>query len=146
MILSVSAQQRANALEALNVMWPSVPPKNVHPGLRWWNGERYEVCGKRVDKTNQAPNCGTVACFGGWCAWWPNFRKQGVKSSPTGAPMVYSEHTDGFTNIADRFLFGHDYLFAPRGSMDCDMGFMGNDHKLVSNRLRWLIKNTKVAA
>ena len=129
-MIQVTQQQRDNALDALNNMWPSVPPENVYPGLNAW-----------VRDAGQ-PNCGTVACFGGWCAWWPAFRDQGVvASASSGAPTILGRH---FGVASD--LFGNYDLFHPRGEHEADMGFEGNDHELVTHRLKWLIENSEVVA
>lgn len=126
--IKVTQQQRDNALEALNVMWPSVPSKNVVRGLQTW----------REDDEGAAPDCGTVACFGGWCAWWPTFRRQGVRTNSYGAP-THRRLLD-----VSEFLFGDGDLFNVRSFHRADWIFNGTDHALVSNRLRWLIKNSTV--
>ena len=58
-MIKVTQLQRDNALDALNNMWPSVPPENVVDRLCTW----------RLDEFGTQPDCGTAACFGGWCAW-----------------------------------------------------------------------------
>lgn len=134
--IQVTAQQRANAIEARDVMWPSVPPENVISGLYWWR----DGIG-----AHQKPDCGTVACFGGWCAWWPSFRRQGVVADPSGAAVVDSG--DGSSvRFADKHLFGDDHVFDPRRSHPADKEFVGTDHALVLNRLNWLIENSEVMA
>ena len=49
--IKVTAQQRANAIEARDVMWPSVPAKNVVNRLYPW----------RLGSAHEAPTCGTAA-------------------------------------------------------------------------------------
>jgi hypothetical protein len=34
------------------------------------------------------PTCGTIACFGGWCAWEPAFRELGVQAGLDGVPRL----------------------------------------------------------
>lgn len=128
MKLEVTAQQRANALEALNVMWPSVPPKNVSPRLRNF-----------TENENDETNCGTVACFGGWCARWPNFIAQGGAGTSCGYPVL--NDGAGYVNAMAIKLFGVSAwpLFDAReGHED------GTDHQIVSKRLRKLIRESVV--
>lgn len=130
----VTAQQRANAIEARDVMWPSVPPENVAPNLSIW----------RRDKggPKKRPDCGSVACFGGWCAAWPPFVKQGVRTDISGAPMHGKEES---VWLASAHLFG-EYIFDMRGDYPPDREFTGSDHELVTHRLNWLIENSVVQA
>lgn len=124
-------QQRANTLEALNVMWPSVPPKNVYRQLADF----------REGNRRTAPDCGTVACFGGWCAWWPSFVDQGIKVGCGGKPVIA-----GFDWAADasKHLFSYPQMFAGRDGHPADKRFTGTDHELVTHRLQWLLDNSEV--
>ena len=129
--IQVTAQQRANALEARDVMWPSVPPENVDPKLHTWRCQ---------GKSHTPPDCGTVACFGGWAEWWPEFRlRAGI--SPSRGDMGWGQVSE---------LFGpYDEarnLLDERGGHPADWGFDGTDHELVTNRLNWLIANSEVIA
>lgn len=130
--IKVTAQQRANALEARDVMWPSVPEANVIEELCNWTEHQ-------SDKTD----CGTVACFGGWCARWPKFQDQGVYVDKRGVPRSNFEGPFAVSTL----LFG-DSLFTARSSgTDSRMGlygFDGTDHELVTARLNWLIENSEV--
>ena len=65
--IKVTAQQRANAIEARDVMWPSVPAKNVVNRLYPW----------RLGSAHEAPTCGTAAC----------------SASPQAQSLTHSEHT-----------------------------------------------------
>lgn len=117
-----TAQQRANTLEALNVMWPSIRPVEVTKKLEGWR-------------------CGSTACFGGWCAVWPKFQAQGLSPGAEGIPML-----DGAINVdADDVLFGDRNLFNSRdchpADEDCDDE---TDHELVTHRLQWLLENSEV--
>lgn len=137
-MIKVTAQQRANLLDALNVMWPSVPKKNVYPNLDNW----------RVDRETTPPTCGTVACFGGWCAWWPAFKKQGVRVTDGGAPRLMGDGQsfDKPSRVSQR-LFGDDGLFACRDyGHDADPDEMAriSPHALVTRRLKWLLANSEV--
>jgi len=135
--IQVTAQQRANALDALNNMWPSVPPENVKKHLSWWREDR------ESNHTNTPPDCGAVACFGGWCAWWPAFRAQGVTSSSIGAPRL-----KGSPFSVATVLFGDFTMFYPSGEHEGDGGpkYRGTDHELVTKRLNWLIQNSEVVS
>lgn len=130
----VTAQQRANAIEARDVMWPSVPIQNVVKRLGTWRE------GRTLD-AQTPPDCGTVACFGGWCAWWPAYRNQGILADSVGAPVT--KYGD-WASAASWQLFGDPTLFSARGACHSDRDFKGSDHALVTNRLNWLIRNSKV--
>lgn len=127
--ITVTRLQRANALDALHNMWPSVPPKNVIKRLSWWT---------QFPSKAQA-DCGTVACFGGWCAHWPNFKAQGVSVGVNGAPVMQN-----INNVSEK-LFGNRILFMQRLISE-EIGKLATltDHELVSHRLRELIKNSTV--
>jgi hypothetical protein len=130
-MIYVTQQQRDNALEALNVMWPSVPPRSVDLG-KWRDEDSPRL-------RNKPPTCGSIACFGGWCAWWPSFRAQGVRTSSYGAPKMKGSPEWSGADDASSFLFGDRFLFtARRGGED------GTDHEIVTNRLKKLIANSKV--
>lgn len=144
--IKVTAQQRANAIEARDVMWPSVPPENVYQELANWNADT-DASGARARKI---ATCGTVACFGGWCAYWPPFQAQGVRLDLfTGAPQVRPRSNSDLIPIqsASKYLFGVAGLFAVRdhGDMVDHKAPVGvSDHELVTHRLNWLIKNSVV--
>lgn len=139
-MIKQTKQQRANTIDALENMWPSVPPENVSPGLLRWRADSY---GTRF--TPGKVNCGTVACFGGWCTHWPAFTAQGVLPRDVdGSPMFDAVR-------ADRYLFGDDWIFYPRNDHPADPGYYEleldtriTDHELVTRRLKWLLENSEV--
>lgn len=131
MIVFQTQQQRDNTLDALNVMWPSIPPEEVSPGLESW------YLASEVED-----GCGSLACFGGWCALWPNFQKQGVVAGLGGRPT--SNRTNHFFMSVPYMLFGNHGLFISRGGFISDGGFVGTDHELITNRLTWLLENSTV--
>jgi hypothetical protein len=133
-MIRVTKQQRANAIEARDVMWPSVPPENVMPDLGAWRAIK---CGRG------RPTCGAVACFGGWCAWWPGFRAQGVQADGKGMPTLPGM---SWASNVSKELFGHSEMFMARGSATIDRHapYELTDHELVTHRLNWLIANSKV--
>lgn len=155
--IKVTAQQRANAIEALTVMWPSVPPENVVGNLcafrygldRFGNAVHFK---SKVD-------CKALACFGGWVVCWPAFMAQGAYADDVGYPHLRGDKiNDGAYGVA-RHLFGLAELFHPRSSMwkvieefgpNTVWGFEQDtsvsDHEVVKRRLKWLIKNSEVIA
>ena len=131
-MIEVSELQRKNLLEAKE-MWDSVPEKNVISGLKDFRAER------RLVAMREAPTCNTLACFGGWCAWWPAFQAQGVIVSFSGGPHVRNH------DCTSTFLFGHPNLFARRGDYLIDRFTNdSSDWKIIMNRLNWVIKHSEV--
>lgn len=136
---TITQQQHDNLLDALHNMWPSVPPENVFPEL-----EHFGNGGADKARLNPEADCGTVACFGGWCAYWPAFRGQGLYIGSEGIPETRTNYGIG----AAAELFGNRQLFGHRGSHAADPQSSNEvtDHELVTNRLRWELANTQVAA
>lgn len=133
-LIPVTQLQRDNILSAKE-MWFTVPPKNVDPGLSNWNS----------NNDNSPPDCNTICCFGGWCAWWPAFMAQGVTVSAGGRPDTRSTATI----FADYALFGERYMFNPRGSHPADLKTYTRKHSdwdVVMKRINWLIRNSEVTA
>ena len=128
---SITQRQRDNLTEAKK-MWLSIPPENVAKGLNFWRGED---C-----KSMSTPTCNTIACFGGWCAWWPEFIAQGITVNRYGEPSSLLEESPGFN------LFGHDRLFTFRGGHKSDEHINDDvsDWDIVMNRIKWAINNSKV--
>lgn len=118
-MIKVTAQQRANAIEARDVMWPSVPAQNVAKNLADWR--------EPPDMEYEAPDCGSVACFGGWCQHWPSFKKQ---LPYEGVWPMYG---------SARELFGYSEMFRAR-----QLHEKGTDHEVVTARINWLIANSEV--
>jgi len=122
----IKQKQRDNALEALNVMWPSVPPRNVSKDLRQY----VRGTGDRM-----------VTSFGGWCGRWPNFRAQGIVLC-MGQPITVKY---GSGASASMLLFGIGGMFLPRGNLPPDRLLPKcTDHEIVTARLKWLIAHTEV--
>lgn len=143
-LIRVTAKQRTNALDALNNMWPSIPPENVAERLGTWRtGAGYAL-------RDSPPTCNTIACFGGWCAWWPAFRAQGVFVSAEGAPTIVDNRRSAFPVrrspvYVAQHLFGHQGMFHPRGFLPTDTPSRHvSDHETVRMRLLWLIANSTV--
>ena len=146
--IQVTAQQRANALEALNVFWPTIKPEQVFDRLLRWRsdeGPEGEGCDGVDAEFDRPPVCGTVACFGGWLEWYAPFRAQLGLAPDKGEVDIDTLHS----------LFGTTYsrdsdklnIFAVlNDGFAADIGFEGTDHELVSHRLRWLIENSEVVA
>lgn len=140
----VTAQQRANAIEARDVLWPSVPPDSVVTNLRtWYEDQGCDLSQNYEPRLSQEGWCGTHACFGGWCAMHQPFREQGL-ARRFGAVLLTDPATGHTRGSGDSFLFGDDYLFNRRGQHEADECFEGTDHELVTHRLNWLIENSEV--
>ncbi len=125
-------QQVQNIKEAI-VMWKTIPPHNVYPGLDDWRDMSKEL---QADKVT----CNTTACFGGWCCHWPAFKSQGLKSERDGRPRLL-----GLSGslVAD-YMFGDFDLFLPRGANSADKYcLLLNDHSVVMNRLKTLLAEAK---
>ena len=142
-MIHISQLQRDNILSAKK-MWNSVPERNVVPHLATWN----YVPNSRA-KRLKAPTCKTVACFGGWCAWWPTFMAQGIKANPEGAPVIDGDED----RSVSQKLFGFPGLFIRRGRADADLEFQdkyihdyleSSDWKIVMNRIDHMLKNSVV--
>lgn len=131
-VIQVTPQQRANATEALEVMWPSVPAENVYPRLSLFRGG--------TGRLTSVPDCNTVACFGGWCPWWPAFAKQGVVVDMNGRPMVRGRPA---MSVAAH-LFGDPTLFHARHGVETIGLAHLSDHEIVTLRLKRLIENSEV--
>jgi hypothetical protein len=58
-------------------MWKTIPDKNIYPGLAKWTQQK-----------SKNPNCNTIACFGGWCAYMPEFKKLGLYFDVVGFPSI----------------------------------------------------------
>jgi hypothetical protein len=125
-------QQVKNIEEAI-VMWATVPPKNVYPGLDDWRDMSQEHNSDKV-------TCRTIACFGGWCCHWPEFKKQGLKAERDGRPLL--NEASG-SKVADQ-MFGDTDLFLPRGTHPADRhSLLVDDHTVVMNRLKTLLAEAK---
>lgn len=147
--IQVTQQQRDNALDALNNMWPSVPEKNVVPGLNSFGGYDWVVNGMAHydpygSARRDASPCNSAGCFGGWCSLWPNFQAQGVGSMNDANWMPVIRKQGGITasgfNVA-QVLFGDVRLFLQRGPRE-----RGTIHEVVTKRLQNLIANSEVKA
>jgi hypothetical protein len=113
-------QQLENVILAQE-MWATIPKKNVY--LNAWQQA------KIVD----TPSCGTIACFGGWCALYPAFRAKGVYIDPLGGmPMLDKEDNTLVAEEVARELFGdYDLFDHAYNSINTN-----NHHGEVSRRLR----------
>lgn len=138
-MIKVTKQQRDNLLDAMNNMWPSIPPENVTEKLSRW---LHRIS---IEDGTTSPTCETIACFGGWCAWWPAFRAQGVHADWRGAPQMPGINTiESNESAVCQHLFGYPNLFNMRGHESGDSAFKGNDHALVTRRMEVLLNNSRV--
>lgn len=97
--------------------WKSVPPENVSPILADWV-TRGDI---------RSPDCGTVACAGGWLSVMPEFQSLGVVAGEDGRPVL-----PGVSYLPDveRYLFGCAGIFAARTR---DLPEL-SDHEYVTRR------------
>lgn len=144
-------QQICNINDALHNMWPSVKPEQVSQNLGLWRSKK---CGDEEEEIDSVeaytipPACGTMACFGGHCAWWPAFRAQGVQVGTWGQPKLRATSElcpGGGAGVAAELLFGDELMFKTRWSHPADPAPGSeddetiSDHELVANRLRWAL-------
>jgi hypothetical protein len=131
-MIKVTQQQKLNQLSAKE-MWLTVPTENVSWNLGDWREDNH------FNYKNSPPSCGTIACFGGWCAWWPYFRAQGVGSNNRGVP------DNGTSLSVPGDLFGCGFLgetaFYSRHPSE-----KGTDWQVVMTRINRMLKNSEVAA
>lgn len=143
---SLTREQQLANIDLAERLWRErVKPEQIVPRLVYWGN-----------------NCGTVACFGGHVATWPEFNEQGVW--PAGHFFVYLYGAGawkpmlapdtgvwGGLGIAG-YLFGDSDLFIWRGRHPADPMFDAwavpdvavegddltvTDHQLVLNRLAY---------
>ena len=137
-MITITQLQRDNLLEAKK-MWLTVPEANVSYRLSAWRIS--------PDK-NSAPDCNTISCFGGWCAWYPAFRDQGLKASIVGGPEFATRTSDVIASYdASYRLFGLYEMFVSRGAVRnrgifCSETEAGSDWQIVMNRIDSALANT----
>lgn len=141
MTLLVTQQQRDNALEALHIMMPSILEEDVVTNLEHWNG----------GDLAKGIGCGTLACFGGFCASYLPFIEQGVCVESRGMPTMSTgvSSREVSSRVVSNILFGDTSMFNCRYNsyLDFDASgkiFKGTDHELICHRLRKLIKTSKI--
>ena len=138
-MIKVTQLQRDNAISAKE-MWLTVPEANVSPGLSDWSN-RYAG--------DEVPDCGTQACFGGWCAWWPAFQAQGLKASGLGSPIFEDDGHSKTSCDVSKTLFGHSYMFVTKSHdylvyKDRAVFKNATDWQIVMNRIEHLIESSIV--
>lgn len=140
----VTKQQRKNAVFVRDVMWPSIPKKNVIHDLESWRGRRNngDTSDYREDnKSLRKLDCKTVACLGGWVAVSPYFKKQGVEPNFMGVPIIKDKSGEErfIAHEAAWQLFGDHDLFDSRKDHE-----KGSDWKIAMKRIKKLIRETRV--
>lgn len=80
-------------------MLKTVPPHNLN--LRSW---RQDI------NSSKPPDCGTIACAGGWLPHWPHFKALGVRAVPVSG-MPYTYGIEWPEDLA-RVLFGNINMFS----------------------------------
>lgn len=145
--MAKTARQISNLRLALE-LWAKVPPEHVLPRLAWWRGEPstheedgYEEITDIRKRTAAGLGCGTLACFGGHLAQWPEFQALGVQTDYWyGAPTTAAGDSAPSVALA---LFGDEKLFNKRAGHPADFSdtlareSIVTDHQLVANRLLW---------
>jgi hypothetical protein len=117
-----------NVRSALEMM-RDLPPELVD--LAEWSDTDETDIGAAVSWGDQL-TCGGVACLGGWCALWPEFRRQGVYPLPgSGEPWIEAGTLTG-SRVA-RFLFGDEAMFECAWSKE--RHDHGDDHSIALARL-----------
>ena len=146
--IRVSQVQRENLLIA-RAMWLKIQKSQVSKDLGTWRSEGF---GSEVMNDEQ-PSCGTIACFGGWCAWVPEFMAQGVYASDIGSPdhdsMATFATPNGIANSVSLMLFGNSNMFRMRAdtftSKHEAYDDSSSDWQIVMNRIDALLEKTVVA-
>lgn len=146
----ITKQQRENLVEAIEVMWPSIPPENISHYLSDWRDD-LDPIGDDDDSalpTIKSPDCNTIACFGGWCAWWPSFRAQGVFSTNDGVPSIGTSWLGHESIDVSEELFGYRQMFYMNGHSDIDQELENfeelNDKQIVQARLQFILDNSYI--
>ncbi len=132
----LTKQQVKNLKEAI-LMWKTVPEKNVSKGLEYWR-QRSDA----ETHVSGAPTCKTIACFGGWCAHWPEFQRQDIRPHHiSGAPKLGDLTSSGVSDL----MFGNPSLFLARGYSALDFGpdiYLLSDHAVVLYRLNRVLRES----
>lgn len=116
-------KQIENILVA-QAMMQDISNKQLAEELNFWTNEAFDESVK-----NGTFHCGAAACFGGWCAVEPHFRKQGLKANSAGEP-VFKDPTLTPSEVSER-LFGDFQMFMARR-----WGEEGTERQIVQARLR----------
>ena len=136
-MIEVTQLQRDN-LAIAKARWSTIPQRNVSTDLMTW---RYRTL---IDSHNKPPTCDTIACFGGWCAWIPEFMEQGVKARTNGSPYLEGSSRESSEDVSEA-LFGDRYMFSFRGDykIDDDREY-NSDWQIVMNRIDYLRYSSEV--
>ena len=134
-MIEITHKQFKNLDEA-KAMWSTIPERNVAERLSEWRNIR-------TDKPSKAPTCKTIACFGGWCAYWPAFQEQGIHGSSVGSPTKVIQGTYLKVPEVSLMLFGVENMFVVRGYHPQDKIALPatSDWQIVMNRIDWMLEN-----
>lgn len=114
-------------VESAQRMWATIPVANVNLGT--WRKSEPAAPGPEQG----APGCGTIACLGGWCAWWPEFMAQGVAATRGGSPHFPADKRSTHADVAEE-LFGARYMFDTRSPEEYEESdFQGADGKPIDD-------------
>lgn len=122
-------KQIENLLQA-QAMMEDLPNSALVAGLYCWRAEKrsgFEQYDEDIDDEQLLHRCGSAACFGGWVAVHPYFRKLGVRPGKQGEPKMEGRLV---WDVA-RDLFGDSNMF----DANCEGGNW-NDRAVVLRRIK----------
>lgn len=122
-------KQIENLLQA-QAMMEDLPNSALVAGLFCWRANKrkdFDQYDEEIDDKQLLHRCGSAACFGGWVAVHPYFRKLGVRPGKSGEPAM-----EGMLvwDVAHD-LFGDSNMF----DANCGGG-NGNDRAVVLQRIK----------
>lgn len=104
-------EQLDNCLLALNLWLTKVKPDQVVENLTAYT---------------QKTDCGTLHCFGGWIAEWPEFQALGVFTDDYSVQLSIRGAEDVVGLLASSALFGTEKLFGGRGFCNLEVPKVGD--------------------
>lgn len=120
-------KQIENVLVA-QAMMQDIPRGAIVKNLGCWRQDHYGEDGDVATQDLIQHKCGSAACFGGWVAVHPHFKKQGVKAEWTGAPKFAGGNYYSTFDVSKK-LFGNEDMFVPNYSSI-------SDQKVIERRLK----------
>jgi len=114
-------RQHLKNTQAAISAWKTVPPEAVsNKLLKFRESPPYD----------EAPSCGSPACFGGHLPYFPHFAALGVVINVKGAPTMHirGQPALSFYAVSSR-LFGNGTMFEPMTDEE------GTPHQVVMHRL-----------
>ena len=118
-------RQIENILVA-KAMMDSLPDSAIYPKLDYWNNWDMVPLGHN--------HCGAAACFGGWVAVHPHFRKQGISIGAGGQPELSRSTYSAAEELFGSCEAGNVSVFSPNISRR-------SDRNEIDRRLQVLLDN-----